>query len=95
MERPRKTGAKYSGKDMKPDERIEEFALGFDAKRDRWNGYNPLEQLQTIKDWELVEEERKKIRGLKNEAETDDTPAEDREDGEHYAETAAMTGQKV
>lgn len=93
MDRPRKTGARFSGKDMRPDERIETFALGFDAKRDRWNGYNPQEQLLRVKDWELVEEERKRIRIAANEPlHTTDEPVED---GEHYSETAAVVGQKV
>ena len=41
IERPRKVGAKYSGADFGKDEDISEVALGYAAKRDRWNGYNP------------------------------------------------------
>ena len=42
MERPRKTGAKFTSKDIKPDEVIQpELDLSYDGKRDRWNGYNP------------------------------------------------------
>ena len=65
MERPRKKGAKYTGKDIQPDELVESFDYGFEAKRDRWNGYNPEEQLQSIKEWEIVQEKREKARKLK------------------------------
>lgn len=40
IERPRKKGAKYTGKDIQADELIQDVAAGFDAKRDRWNGYD-------------------------------------------------------
>ena len=40
-ERPRKLGAKYSNKDIMPDEIIVNLDLDYDGKRDRWNGYNP------------------------------------------------------
>lgn len=66
MDRPRKLGAKYTGKDIQPDEYLENMKLGFEAKRDRWNGYNPQEQLQAVHDWEMVEEERKKLREAKS-----------------------------
>ena len=39
VERPRKKGAKVTGKDIKPDEYIRDINLTFEAKRDRWNGY--------------------------------------------------------
>lgn len=38
-ERPRKRGAKWTGKDFKPDEFIYEVPLTYEGKRDRWNGY--------------------------------------------------------
>ncbi|KAL1563477.1 pre-mRNA-splicing factor SLU7-like isoform X3 [Salvia divinorum] len=40
VERPRKLGAKWTGKHIAPDERIETFELDYDGKRDRWNGYD-------------------------------------------------------
>ena len=39
VERPRKTGAKWTGKNIQPDEYISKVDLAWDAKRDRWNGY--------------------------------------------------------
>ncbi|KAK9767928.1 mRNA splicing protein [Basidiobolus ranarum] len=60
VERPRKLGAKWSGKDIRPDESIQELDLSFDGKRDRWNGYDPREHDELYKEWEMIEEERKK-----------------------------------
>ena len=43
MERPRKIGAKYTNKDIARDEintEDQELKLGYQAKRDRWNGYD-------------------------------------------------------
>nr|GEX31677.1 pre-mRNA-splicing factor SLU7-like [Tanacetum cinerariifolium] len=39
MERPRKLGAKWTRKNIAPDEKIETFELDYVRKRDRWNGY--------------------------------------------------------
>jgi len=44
MDRPRKVKARYSGLDLKPDELVETFELGFDAKRDRY-AYTPSHPL--------------------------------------------------
>ena len=38
-ERPRKVGAKFSGKDIRPDEYVQNLDLDYESKRDRWNGY--------------------------------------------------------
>jgi pre-mRNA-processing factor SLU7 len=41
MERPRSKGARYTNKNIAADEKVENIELvTFDAKRDRWNGYN-------------------------------------------------------
>ncbi len=42
MDRPRSKGAKWTGKHIAADEKVEDISLSsFDAKRDLWNGYNP------------------------------------------------------
>ncbi|CAH8267584.1 unnamed protein product [Arabidopsis lyrata] len=41
IERPRKVGAKYTNKNIAPDEKIESLEFDYDGKRDRWNGYDP------------------------------------------------------
>jgi pre-mRNA-processing factor SLU7 len=41
IERPRKVGAKFTGKDIGQDEVISHVKLNYEGKRDRWNGYDP------------------------------------------------------
>ncbi len=38
-ERPRKIGAKFTGRNLMSNEFIYEVPLDFEGKRDRWNGY--------------------------------------------------------
>eukprot|EP01049_Picozoa_sp_SAG25_P013767 SAG25_NODE_2226_length_1822_cov_1.362739_4_plen_103_part_01 len=61
-ERPRKKGAKYTGKNFKDDELVEELDLNFDAKRDAWNGYDPSMHSDTIKRFEVMEGQREALR---------------------------------
>jgi pre-mRNA-processing factor SLU7 len=41
VDRPRKIGAKFTGKDIQPDEIVKTVELDWDGKRDRWNGFQP------------------------------------------------------
>ncbi|KAJ3276630.1 mRNA splicing protein [Terramyces sp. JEL0728] len=92
LERPRKKGAKWTGMDIQPDEVVQKLELGFDAKRDRWNGYNPEEQLRQVEEWELVEEKRKAKR---QEISKDSKELDDSDDEEKYAERGEAVGQRV
>ena len=65
VERPRKKGAKWTGKDIKDDEIVESLEFDFDAKRDRWNGYDTRQHLELIKEHQLVEQKRLQIRAQK------------------------------
>ncbi|KAJ3059113.1 mRNA splicing protein [Podochytrium sp. JEL0797] len=64
LDRPRPVSntAKNVGKTISADEVVTNLSLGFDAKRDRWNGYDASEHQKIIKDWELVDEKRRKQR---------------------------------
>ncbi|ORY36153.1 hypothetical protein BCR33DRAFT_759054 [Rhizoclosmatium globosum] len=64
LDRPRPAAktAKAIQKTISADEHVTTLNLGFDAKRDRWNGYDPSEHSKIIKDWELVDQERKRLR---------------------------------
>lgn len=61
MERPRKRGAKFSGKDFAGDEYINEVPMDYEGKRDRWNGYDPNSFSRIMQEYHRLEEEKKKI----------------------------------
>ncbi|KAH0943144.1 hypothetical protein HID58_002781 [Brassica napus] len=58
-ERPRKIGAKWTNKNIAPDEKIETFDLDYDGKRDRWNGYDTAKYAEVIKRYEARDEARR------------------------------------
>lgn len=60
MERPRKKGAKWTNKSIMADEVVQDINLSYDAKRDRWNGYDPTGHKKLMEDWDMVEEARRK-----------------------------------
>jgi len=62
LERPRKKGAKFTGKDIKADDLIQESAAGFDAKRDRWNGYDARGHKVIYDEYVVLEAARQKLR---------------------------------
>lgn len=62
LERPRKKGAKWTNKDIQADEVIQNVEAGYDAKRDRWNGYDPAEYKRIYDEYAAVEAERQKLR---------------------------------
>ena len=62
LERPRKKGAKYTNKDIQADDITQEGAIGFDAKRDRWNGYDPAEHKRVYDEYAAIEAARQKVR---------------------------------
>lgn len=98
LERPRKVGAKWTGKDIRPDEFVQEAALDFEGKRDRWAGYDAEEYAEVVEQWRRVEEEKKALK-KQNEREGDEakdsSEGEDSEEEEKYAESVDMPGQKV
>lgn len=62
LERPRKKGAKWTGKAIAADEIIQDFEGGYDAKRDRWNGYDPSEHRKVLEEYAELEKERARLR---------------------------------
>lgn len=58
VERPRKVGAKYSGRNFGKDEHVETIDdLGYEGKRDRWNGYDSNAYKLVTDEWEELNEE--------------------------------------
>ncbi|KAF9431483.1 mRNA splicing protein [Entomortierella beljakovae] len=111
VERPRKKGARWTGKNIKEDEMLQNVEMSFDAKRDRWNGYDTAEHKKIYEEYEKVEEARRKLK--ESELDKQDAKAaamaskmesianefgdsdDDDEDEERYAEQFDMPGQKV
>lgn len=63
MERPRVKGAKYTNKNIAPDEKVEDISIeGFEAKRDRWNGFDEREWVKQAEKFERVQELRQELR---------------------------------
>lgn len=86
LSRPRAKGAKWTGLDIQADEVIQDVNLGWDAKRDRWNGYDPKEYKAVIEEYAQLEELRAK--SAANEAAEEEEAGAD--DGAKYAEESDM-----
>ncbi|PYH98793.1 putative mRNA splicing protein [Aspergillus ellipticus CBS 707.79] len=99
LSRPRKQGAKWTGKNIQADEVIQDVNMGWDAKRDRWNGYDASEYRQVVEEYEELEKlKRASKQGGENgqksitggEDEDEDTPEEEA----RYAEESDMGRQQ-
>ena len=87
LQRPRAKGAKWTGRDIAQDEVVQKVDLGWDAKRDRWNGYDPKEYKAVIDEYAQIEELKEKA-ARKNTTEDGDEELND--DGTKYAEESEM-----
>lgn len=107
LERPRLHGAKWTGQAIQPDEYVKEATLDFEAKRDRWSGYDPQDYHEVIEKQEKIEEERRRLReaelterlssaveGHPSDTQQSSCPVDLAEE-ERYAEKVDMPGQKV
>ncbi|ETS84868.1 Pre-mRNA-splicing factor SLU7 [Pestalotiopsis fici W106-1] len=86
LQRPRAKGAKYTGKDIQADEVIQDVQMGWDAKRDRWNGYDSREYKHVVERYNQMEDLRNQMSGAKKE----DGEEDGKDDGEKYAEEIDM-----
>ena len=70
FQRPRRVGAKFSGEDIKPDEHVQpNFEFSYDAKRDRWNGYNTDQHQRVIEEYSKVEMAKRQLKAEKLQSE--------------------------
>lgn len=93
LSRPRKLGARWTGKDIQPDEVIQKVELGWDAKRDRWNGYDPAEYRKVVEEYEELESMKRKAKQeaekKKKSQDGEDESADEQEEA-RYAEESDM-----
>eukprot|EP00891_Asterochloris_glomerata_P005626 jgi/Astpho2/5626/e_gw1.00079.34.1_t len=63
MERPRSKGARWTGKHIAADEKVEDIELDdFDAKRDRWSGYDSAQYSRVIDMYEMVDQQKREMK---------------------------------
>ncbi|EGT60245.1 hypothetical protein CAEBREN_00630 [Caenorhabditis brenneri] len=97
--RPRKANAKETNTNIAEDEYVQpKLTLGFDAKRDRWDGYDPATHKQVIEDYELLVRARKVFKEHEmKKGKAEHVLAEDGapKDEDMYAEDADMAGVSV
>ncbi|CAG9986394.1 unnamed protein product [Clonostachys byssicola] len=91
LSRPRAKGAKWTGKNIQADEVIQDVNLGWDAKRDRWNGYDAREYRKVVEDYQQMEALRKQAKRLAKPDGEDDDDEEQDDEGDKYAETNDMS----
>lgn len=87
LQRTRKKGAKWTGQDIAADKRVQDINLGWDAKRDRWNGFDARDYDKVVAEYAAMEELPKPVGG------GDDTnnPDKNDRDGALYADEADMS----
>ena len=100
LNRPRAKGAKWTGKDIQADEVVQDVKLGWDAKRDRWNGYDASEYRAVIEEYEELENLKKRVKGTTDGSgqkvltEDGDEAREREEEEAKYAEESDMGRQQ-
>ncbi|KAF6237035.1 hypothetical protein HO173_004914 [Letharia columbiana] len=101
LSRPRAKGARWTGKDIQADEVVQDVELGWDAKRDRWNGYDAEQYRNVTEEWEELENLKKKLKGEEADAsgqklltEDDEQRPEGEEEEAKYAEESDMGRQQ-
>eukprot|EP00177_Eucheuma_denticulatum_P003300 GFKZ01005960.1.p1 GENE.GFKZ01005960.1~~GFKZ01005960.1.p1 ORF type:complete len:569 (+),score=97.36 GFKZ01005960.1:83-1708(+) len=96
LERPRRRGAKLTGRNIRPDEVVGTVHLDFQGKRDRWNGYDESVEYDRVHHhYSKLDAERKRLKAERLDSElrtgkrrarpsgsdTDDSDDDDSQDG--------------
>ncbi|KAL1858344.1 mRNA splicing protein [Diaporthe australafricana] len=89
LERPRKTGAKFTGKNIQADDVVQDVHLSWDAKRDRWNGYEAKDYKHIVEEYDQMAELKRQMR--KKQAGEDAEDGEEGDAGDKYAEDVDMS----
>ncbi|KAF8430168.1 Pre-mRNA splicing Prp18-interacting factor-domain-containing protein [Tirmania nivea] len=92
LSRPRKLGAKWTGRDIQADEIVQQVELGWDGKRDRWNGYDPREHDQVVEEYLRLEALRQKEKEseMKGRVKGEGVDEEDGDRHDKYHEESGM-----
>ena len=96
LSRPRAKGARWTGMDIQADEIVQDVDLGWDAKRDRWNGYDATEYRQVVQDYEELENLKRMAKdddGKRHSSLGQDSDRGDEEEA-RYAEESEMGRQQ-
>ncbi|CAK7223084.1 mRNA splicing protein [Sporothrix bragantina] len=92
--RPRARLAKFSGEDIQPDELVEDVRLSWDAKRDRWLGFDPRDYAGMMAQRERMNEARRvlieKAEGKSGDGEGADGAKKTDDDGTRYSEDTEL-----
>ncbi|KAK5651294.1 hypothetical protein OQA88_12638 [Cercophora sp. LCS_1] len=96
LERPRKIGAKWSGRDIQADRAVHEVKQGYEAKRDVYQTYDPKQYQEVVEEYNMVEEARRQLVEAKTEGngeakdENGEGARNEYEEGFKYAEESEM-----
>ncbi|KAB8356546.1 hypothetical protein FH972_024129 [Carpinus fangiana] len=91
LSRPRKNGARWTGKDIQADENVQDVRMGWDAKRDRWNGFDASEYRHVVDEYNQLEDKKTTMDGEDAPKRLTQPGNREREhDGDHYEEETDM-----
>ncbi|XP_055844375.1 pre-mRNA-splicing factor Slu7 [Episyrphus balteatus] len=96
LERPRKYGAKYAESLVVHDEHIiDNNAIDYDEKRDRWSAYDPASHKDIVDEFEKVEEAKRQLKADKLKNNPDAELSDEESDEDKYVDEVDMPGTKV
>ncbi|KAK3364394.1 Pre-mRNA splicing Prp18-interacting factor-domain-containing protein [Lasiosphaeria hispida] len=84
LERPRKVGARFTGRDIQADRIIRDTKQGYEAKRDVYQTYDPKQYKEVVDEYNMIEEARRHLMQAKPDGENGD--GEQQKDGENGEE---------
>ena len=90
LERKRKLGAKWTNKNIAADEVVKDVELGWDAKRDRWNGYEASEYQAVVEEYKELEAMKRTVASNKIPEDGDEEDGDQDMDGAKYEEETDM-----
>lgn len=85
LSRPRARGARWTGRDIEADEVVKDVNLGWDAKRDRWNGFDARDYMSVVDEFNEIDELRKKALDKQKGGDAGDTYAEELDPTKHQS----------